>query len=89
MDKDWLKRKLTIEEAEAENLVADSRLGPTPIPFGFCYYEWESLIAEMQPGDELWEFSSSRESWKHLCGRSGIALVRGGEIVQMMITEMN
>jgi hypothetical protein len=46
-------------------------------------------VAQMQPGDELWAFSSSTVSWQNLCGRAGIALVRGGEVVASMITKMN
>jgi hypothetical protein len=89
MHNDWLKRKLTVEQAETEHMVGDERLGPKPVPFGFCNAEWRELIAQMQPGDELWEFSSSRDSWQHLCGRGGIALVRGGEVVASVLTEMN
>jgi hypothetical protein len=87
--KDWLKRKLTIGQAEAENMIANERLGPKPVPFGFCNQDWRRLLAQMQPEDELWEFSSSAESWRHLCGRAGIALVRGGEVVASIITCMN
>lgn len=89
MRKDWLKRKLTIEQAEAENMVTDERLGQAPVPFGYCNNMWRALLAKMRSGDELWEFSSSRESWQHLCGRRGIALVRGGEVVASVLTEMN
>jgi hypothetical protein len=89
MNADWLKRKLTVEQAEAENMIAIERLGPKPVPFGFCNRDWHNLLAQMQPGDELWEFSSSGESWQNLCGRAGVALVRGGEVVASMITSMN
>ena len=84
-----LTRKLTVEEAEARNLVTDESLGQAPVPFGFCNDQWRDLLGQMQPGDEIWEFDSSRESWEHLCGRSGIALVRDGEIVASVVLVMN
>lgn len=43
----------------------------------------------MQEGDELWIFSTSDESWKHLAGRAGISLVRDGQVVSSMVTKMN
>ncbi len=89
MDKDWLTRKLTVEEAEAENLVSDERLGLTPVPFGYCNSEWRNLRAQIQPGDELWEFTSPAESWAQLFGRAGIALIREGEVVDSITTMMN
>jgi hypothetical protein len=89
MNKDWLQRKVTVKEAEAENMVTDDRLGQIPVPFGFCNEVWLELLAEMQPDDVLWEFSSPLENWQMLCGRAGIALVRGGEIVASIVTEMN
>lgn len=89
MTNSTLKRKLSVEEAEAENLVADAHLGPVPVPFGWCNDEWVSLLARMQPGDELWEFRSGDKSWSHLAGREGIALVRGDKIVATVVTRMN
>jgi hypothetical protein len=43
----------------------------------------------MQPGDELWTFSSPAESWKYLAGRAGVALVRDGKPIKVVITLMN
>jgi hypothetical protein len=51
--------------------------------------KWRALLAEMQDGDELWAFSSSRGSWAHLGGRTGIALVRDGEVVRSLVTARN
>lgn len=89
MHKDWLKRKLTVEQAEAEHMVEDEQLGQTPVPFGFCNKAWRDLLAKMQPQDELWEFSSSDHSWQHLAGRGGISLVRRGKIIASLVTKMN
>lgn len=43
----------------------------------------------MQPGDQLVHFVSSADSWKHLAGRAGIALVRDGKVIAAMVTMMN
>jgi hypothetical protein len=75
MQKEWLTQKTTRSEAEAA--------------FGFQNGEWLEFIAKMQDGDELWTFTSSDESWEHLCGCAGIALVRRGEIVDSIVTELN
>lgn len=89
MHKDWLIKTLTVEQAEAEHMVTDERLGQMPVPFGFCNAAWKDLVARMQPGDELWRFSSSAESWQRLGGCGGIALIRRGEVVASVLTDMN
>jgi hypothetical protein len=87
--KDWLQKRLTVAEAEASYMVKDDRLGPAAVPFGFQNDKWRALRAEMQEGDELWEFTSPPESWANLGGRAGIALVRDGEVVRTLVTRMN
>ncbi len=89
MHSDWLQKRVTVAEAEAANMVESDRLGPDPVPFGFQNNEWRALLAQMQEGDELWEFCSSWESWQNLAGRAGIALVRNGEVVASVDTMMN
>jgi hypothetical protein len=78
----WLRSRATVEELEKEHLVNGR-------PFGFCNGEWEALKAGMLPGDELWRFSSPPEDWERLMGWEGVALVRGGEVVQAVVTGMN
>ena len=87
--KNWLKKKLTIEEVEMANTVQDRRLGPVPIPFGFQNAQWKALLAQMMEGDELWEFSTSPESWRALAGSAGIALVRDGQVIVSILTKMS
>jgi hypothetical protein len=82
MIQQWLRRKATIEELEAEHLV-------NGIPFGFCNGEWLGLKAKIQVGDVLWTFSSPDGDWERLMGWEGIALVRGEEIVEFFCTAMN
>lgn len=89
MQREWLTRRLTVEQAETEYAVEDERLGRAPVPFGFINDRWKSLLEQMAPGDEIWEFSSSSESWANMAGRAGIALVREGEILDSIITTLN
>lgn len=91
MHKEWLEKKINREEAEEKNTFEDPRLGPSAIaiPFGIQNPEWRKMLMMMQDGDELWTFCSEVESWQMLCGRAGISLVRGGEIIESIVTMMN
>lgn len=82
MIQQWLQRQANVKELEDEFAVDG-------VPFGYCNAEWKALLAKMQPGDELWTFSSPREDWERLTGWEGIALVRGGEVVGLLCTGMN
>ena len=53
---------------------------------GYRGEQCQDLLDRMEPGDELWVFASSRESWENLAGCAGIALVRDGEVVYETIT---
>ena len=35
MDKEWFKKRITIEECEIKHSVKIEELGPAPVPFGF------------------------------------------------------
>jgi hypothetical protein len=85
----WLRRRLTIEQTAAEHMVHDPRLGPDPVPFGWCYSQWCELLNKMEPGDELWEYDSPKEDWDRLMGSSGIALLRNGVIIVTLVLKMN
>ena len=91
--KDWLQKQITVAEAEtAYPGITDDRVKNFPDagkPFGFRHAEWEALKAHMQPGDELWTFMSPPQSWQALAGRAGIALVRNGAPIEVMIGAMN
>jgi hypothetical protein len=81
-----LERRLTtrtgIEKLEADP-VFDGK------PFGSLNEQWESLKGTMIDGDELWHWSTSPQTWAAGCGRRGIALVRDGNVVAALITELN
>jgi hypothetical protein len=49
----------------------------------------ERWAARMEVGDELWTWSTPRWSWQNLCGRAGLAIVRGGKPVDYAITMLN
>jgi hypothetical protein len=85
----WLQRRTTVEEAESKHLVKDGRLGPNPVPFGFMNKQWVQFKSGLREGDELREFSSSADSWRHLAGRAGICIVRKGRIVDSIVTRLN
>ncbi len=89
LPRSWLKRKTTVEEEERKHMVKNDELGSEPVPFGFINKRWLELKTQIQEGDELWEFSSSAESWKHLAGRSGLCIVRKGRIIASLVTLMN
>ncbi len=79
---DWLSEKVTVRQSEAANMSGGKA-------FGYQHRKWERLKQDMQPGDELWEFCSPEDTWVHLKGRQGYAVVRNGEIVTTLITSMN
>ena len=85
----WLQRRVTVAEAEAAHMVRAPALGPDPVPFGFSNREWRELLAEIQDGDELLDFSSPPETWEQLMGWEGYALVRQGKVVEIIGTAMN
>lgn len=39
--------------------------------------------------DQIWEYTSSPESWEDLCGEAGIALVRDGKVVEKEVLLRN
>jgi hypothetical protein len=83
---EWLKNRITVAEAEAKHMV---RTSAGAVAFGLQNGQWRELRGLMRDGDEMWEYCSSADSWKHLAGRAGIALVRKGQIVDAITTAMN
>ncbi len=81
--KEWLKNKLTKEEVQES------------IDRNHCGIERKSISDMMkqmnykEDTDEIWNYSSSKESWDYLCGRSGIALVRNGEPIANITYMLN
>jgi hypothetical protein len=90
---DWLREKITVAEAEADNPgISDHRVSLYPEaarPFGFLNRRWETLKAEMKLRDELWTFCSPADSWRQFTGLMGVALLRDGKVLEVIVTEMN
>jgi hypothetical protein len=43
----------------------------------------------MRSSDELWEFSNAQNAWDELMGMGGYAVVRDGEVTNIIITALN
>jgi hypothetical protein len=95
-----LKRRVSIEEAIARMALFDYRPNPNqqrrasdPIPppqsDGPHALAIRKLAEGMLPGDELWEYGSSDESWEHLQGQMGFAIVRAGKVIDYDLHLMN
>jgi len=80
------KQRVTVEQAEAKHLVSDSRLGKKPVPFGFQNQRWQTLLSKLQDGDEMWEYDHYVGP---LSAEAGIAIVRGGEVVDHIVTMLS
>jgi hypothetical protein len=48
-----------------------------------------SFRLPVRPDDEVWVFSSSPDTWRHLAGRAGLALIREGTVIDAYVTRMN
>lgn len=76
-----LGQRMSQEEIEQKEIVADP-LGAVPhVPFGHLYSIWERFTSELCDADELWTFSTT---WRSIFGdgrvKSGYAVMRGGSI---------
>ena len=76
---EWLGSETTIEQIESDFRDFNER----------WHTEWREFISQIQRGDELRHFFSPNETWLHLAGRAGYAIVRQGEVVDAFITILN
>lgn len=81
----WLEEKVTVEQLHAHSDNSDvSEILRTE------YRKLVDAVAVfLQPGDELWRYSSPDESWQAMCGRSGFVIVRAGKIVHEQLVMRN
>ncbi len=86
--KDKFVEKESLEKVEADNLRPDDGRVPH-VPFGFIHDKWLKFKSQMQPGDELYFYNTSEESWQNHAGRMGYVLVRAGEFIDTFDTMMN
>ena len=90
---------MAAEQVEKENMPTAAAIAsramsfpndPLPnVPFSFINRHWITLKEKWQPGDVFMNYSTPEESWKLLFGRSGVALVRNGKIVDFLDTVVN
>jgi hypothetical protein len=81
--KQWLDKEISVEQAESDNMVDG-------VPFGARNDRRKQPKASLQAGDELWTFCSALEiCFEAHAGRCSIALVRGGRVVNRLLTKMN
>jgi len=78
----WLLDPIDIDEIESDWL-------DKPGPYGVPSRDWMELKAQMTERDEIRAFQSPPDSWEHLAGRAGYALVREGIAIAGIITMMN
>lgn len=79
---DWLERRVTQEEAEADNESFPQNARIDGIPFGYCNAYWRALIEYMLESDELWYYHSRHESHPEW----GYVVIRNGQPVARMQT---
>ena len=72
----------TVAEAEPAHTVWNERPSSPPV----LNDRWRAFRAQMQEGDELWTFCTPPETWEHMAGLGGIALVRHGKMVGHIVT---
>ena len=56
---------------------------------GWLKYFRDNIVAEMQPGDELWLYDTGSESWANLTGERGLAHIRCGRVIELIMEAMN
>lgn len=80
--KECLIEPVSVQEAEARQSAKSS----SGFPFGLMQQEWVELIAQMEPGDELWSFSTL-DSNKATVLADGYVIRRGDKLVNSIFTK--
>lgn len=91
--KEYLIRKVTLEEAEKDSYIYDP-LGMAPkVAFGHLNQAWCNFLAELEEGDEVWLFEmpkskkTARSSYRIEGGLRGFARIRNQKIVAEFINQ--
>ena len=96
--RDMLQKRVTVDEAVAAPMAAIC-LGKTVAKADPAFTvqnerpnspsvpndRWRAFLAQLQEGDELWTFCTPPETWEHMAGLGGIALVRQGKMVGKIV----
>jgi len=87
---EWLTTRLVSGKTKAlPQSERDEKIREIASGFVNLRSDWEHVFGKIGPDDEIWEFDSPGDHWVSLCGRAGIALVRAGEPIVGIVTEMN
>ncbi len=85
-DRKQFTRILTVEDAEAENMEVCAGSGTAPVPFGSINRQWRELLEKRRNRNVLWAFYSAEEWVDGHVGRAGVALVRDGKVVGLVLS---
>ncbi|PQO88555.1 hypothetical protein C5614_30295 [Massilia phosphatilytica] len=80
-----------VEQQEMATLSQNLKIRPDypRVPFGFMNPEWRIFKSEARPGDKVVRYSTDKDSWQHLAGEAGIALIRSGCLIRTLPTMRN
>ena len=85
----WLKERLTVKQVEDYLRDMDKDWEKHGVSAQWLDYYNQQFRSVMQPEDELWLYDSGPESWEDLCGETGLALVRAGQVINAIMFRMN
>jgi hypothetical protein len=80
----WLRRRAAVAELSTGALKWDAPLKQPTLEVNSAWAE-----EHMRAGDELWEYNTGGDTWAHLCGEMGYAVVRGGKVVEFIMLMNN
>ena len=87
---------LSVEQIEEESLRSGLELfcenvreDIPKVPFGFSNDTWLKFEMKLCGTDKIYYFISEKDSWAVLCGCAGYALIREGQVVDVIITSGN
>lgn len=87
---EWLRTCVVPAVSEAFSpLEREDKIKTLRGEFGGLLKDWLVLEGMVQDQDEIWLYETPFEYWESLCGESGVALVRDGEVIAQVVTEMN
>ena len=78
----WINSRVTLGEIEGPDRAADL-VKPADTP------QWRAFKERLEPGDELWYFTSPSESFRNGAGRMGYVILRKGMQVVHFNAMMN
>ena len=79
-----LARMLNEEPVQPQDLQMMGMLLPLGIEKGKEFKPDPATVAQLNSADEIWEYSSTPESWRALAGSAGFVLVRQKTVVDVL-----